>query len=43
MEPVGEGPLEVRFRKLVVELRALGWFDAARKRRLPSFPRRIGW
>ncbi|MCA9306466.1 MAG: exodeoxyribonuclease VII large subunit [Phycisphaerales bacterium] len=42
VEPVGEGPLEVRFRKLVVELRALGWFDAARKRRLPSFPRRIG-
>ncbi|MCA9282039.1 MAG: exodeoxyribonuclease VII large subunit [Phycisphaeraceae bacterium] len=41
VEAVGEGPLEVRFRKLVAELRGLGWFDAARKRRLPSFPRRI--
>lgn len=41
IEPVGAGPLEVRFRKLVAELRELGWFDPARKRKLPVFPRRI--
>ncbi len=41
VEPVGEGPLEAKFRALVAELRGLGWFDPARKRALPTFPRRI--
>jgi exodeoxyribonuclease VII large subunit len=37
----GEGDLERRFRALVEELRALGWFDPQRKRPIPVFPRRI--
>jgi exodeoxyribonuclease VII large subunit len=41
VEPVGEGAHEIRFRQLCEELRALGWFDPARKRPLPAFPRRI--
>ncbi|MDX9912017.1 MAG: exodeoxyribonuclease VII large subunit [Phycisphaerales bacterium] len=41
-EPVGEGALEARLRALVAELRGLGYFDAERKRPLPTFPRNIG-
>lgn len=41
LEPVGEGALDLAFRKLCEELRALGWLDPARKRRLPAFPRRV--
>jgi len=41
IEHVGAGPLELRFRRLVAEIRALGWFDPARKRPLPTFARRI--
>lgn len=41
IEPVGAGALELAFRKLVAEIRALGWFDQARKRPLPTFPRRV--
>ncbi|MCA9289351.1 MAG: exodeoxyribonuclease VII large subunit, partial [Phycisphaerales bacterium] len=41
LEPVGAGALELAFRKLVGEIRALGWFDPERKRALPTFPRRI--
>lgn len=41
LEPVGVGALDLAFRKLCDELRALGWFDEARKRPLPSFPRRV--
>lgn len=41
MEPVGAGELERRFRALCEELKALGWFDADRKRPLPTFPRRV--
>lgn len=41
LEPVGAGALELAYRKLVEELRGLGWFDVARKRRLPAFPRKI--
>ncbi|HZW09493.1 MAG TPA: exodeoxyribonuclease VII large subunit [Phycisphaerales bacterium] len=41
IEPIGEGAHELRFRQLCDELRALGWFDPARKRPLPSFPRRV--
>lgn len=41
IEPVGAGALELAYRKLVEEIRQLGWMDIARKRRLPAFPRRI--
>lgn len=41
IEPVGEGALDLAFRKLCEEIRALGWFDPARKKPLPTFPRRI--
>jgi len=41
LEPVGEGPREAALRKLIEEVRALGWLDPARKRRLPAFPRRV--
>ncbi len=41
IEPVGEGALDAAFRKLCDELRTLGWFDPARKRPLPAFPRTI--
>lgn len=39
--PVGAGALEMKFRALCEELRKLGYFDDARKRELPAFPRRI--
>ena len=41
LEPVGAGALELAFRRLVEEIRALGWFAPERKRPLPTFPRRI--
>ena len=41
VEPVGAGALDMEYRRLVAELRALGWFDDERKRRIPSFPRRV--
>ncbi len=41
IRPVGEGALELEFRRLCEELRALGWFDEARKRAVPAFARRI--
>lgn len=41
IEPVGAGVLEIAFRKLCEELRALGWFAPERKRELPVFPRRV--
>lgn len=42
LEPVGDGALDIAFRALCEELRALGWFAPERKRKLPPFPRRIG-
>ncbi len=42
MEPAGEGELEAALRRLVEKLRAEGLFDAARKRRLPPWPRCVG-
>jgi len=39
--PVGAGALDLAFQKLCEELRALGWFEAARKRPLPPMPRRV--
>ncbi|MEL7474063.1 MAG: exodeoxyribonuclease VII large subunit, partial [Planctomycetota bacterium] len=41
LEPVGVGELELGYRKLCDELRALGWFDDARKRAIPTLPRRV--
>jgi exodeoxyribonuclease VII large subunit len=40
-QPVGAGALDLAFRQLCDELRALGWFDEVRKRPLPTFPRRV--
>lgn len=41
LEPVGEGARELALRKLVEEIRGLGWLSPERKRALPGFPRRI--
>jgi exodeoxyribonuclease VII large subunit len=41
LAPVGAGALDLAFRKLVEEVRALGWFAEERKRAIPAFPRRI--
>ena len=41
-EPKGAGALQVAFEQLKERLAAEGLFDAARKRRLPVFPRRLG-
>lgn len=41
MEPLGAGALDAQLRALIDEARALGWLDAARKRPLPVFPRRV--
>jgi exodeoxyribonuclease VII large subunit len=42
MEPAGEGALQREFEQLKARLNAEGLFDAARKRELPTYPRRIG-
>jgi exodeoxyribonuclease VII large subunit len=42
VRPRGLGALEVAFRKLKEKLQKEGLFDAARKRPLPRFPRRVG-
>lgn len=41
IEPVGAGALELQFRALCEQLRALGYFDDERKKPLPLFPQRI--
>lgn len=41
VDPDGAGDLAARFEALCRELRALGWFDDARKRPLPVLPQRI--
>lgn len=41
MEPVGAGELELKFRALCEELRREGFFDPARKRAIPEYPRRV--
>jgi len=43
LQPKGLGALELALRKLREKLAREGLFDAARKRRLPSFPRRIAF
>lgn len=42
MEPVGAGSLQLAFEQLKERLAAEGLFDAARKRKLPPFPHRVG-
>jgi len=42
LEPQGLGALQLAFEQLKRKLSAEGLFDAARKRPLPRFPRRIG-
>ena len=42
LEEAGEGELRRRFEALKQKLAAEGLFDAARKRALPRFPRRVG-
>lgn len=41
IEPVGVGALELQLKRLIEDVRALGWLDPERKRPLPRFPRRI--
>ncbi len=41
LQPVGQGALEIRFRQLCEELRALGYFSEERKRAMPAFPEHI--
>ncbi|HEX6126519.1 MAG TPA: exodeoxyribonuclease VII large subunit [Pyrinomonadaceae bacterium] len=42
LEPVGEGARRVAFEQIRAKLAAEGLFDAALKRQLPPYPRRIG-
>lgn len=42
MEPAGQGALYEQFLRLKAQLEAEGLFDAARKRALPVYPRRLG-
>jgi exodeoxyribonuclease VII large subunit len=42
VEPKGIGALQLAFEQLKTRLAGEGFFDEARKRRLPSFPRRVG-
>ncbi len=42
LEPQGLGALQLAFEQLKRRLALEGLFDAARKRRLPAYPRRIG-
>ena len=41
LSPLGQGELDAQFRRLCAELKALGYFDPARKRPIPGFPKRI--
>ena len=41
LEPLGAGPLQVRFEQLRRRLEAEGLFDPETKRSLPAFPRRV--
>lgn len=42
LEPKGAGALQIAFEQLKAKLEAEGLFDAARKKIIPSLPRRIG-
>jgi exodeoxyribonuclease VII large subunit len=41
IQPRGVGPLELAFRQLKERLSALGYFDPARKKPIPRYPRRV--
>lgn len=41
IEPIGAGALELQLKRLVEELRALGWLSEDRKRALPIMPRTV--
>ncbi len=41
VQPKGIGPLELAFRQLKEKLSVRGWFQPARKKKLPRIPRRI--
>src|SRR4051794_7810097 len=41
IQPRGVGPLELAFRQLKERLSLLGYFDPARKKPLPRYPRRV--
>jgi exodeoxyribonuclease VII large subunit len=41
IQPKGVGPLELAFRQLKERLSLLGYFDPARKKPLPRYPRRV--
>jgi exodeoxyribonuclease VII large subunit len=41
IERAGLGALDVALKKLVEDVRALGWMDPARKREVPLLPRRV--
>ncbi len=41
LEPMGLGSLELQLRALIDELKALGYFDASKKKRPPTFPKRV--
>jgi exodeoxyribonuclease VII large subunit len=41
LEPLGQGALELAFQQLRQKLERAGLFDAARKKRIPPYPRRI--
>jgi exodeoxyribonuclease VII large subunit len=43
VEPEGLGALQLAFKQLQARLAAEGFFDPARKRPLPPFPRRVGF
>ena len=40
--PHGMGALELAFRQLFEKLQAQGWFDPARKKPIPLYPKRLG-
>ncbi|HEY5163556.1 MAG TPA: exodeoxyribonuclease VII large subunit [Terriglobales bacterium] len=42
LEPKGAGALQIAFEQLKAKLAAEGLFDAARKKPIPAFPRRVG-
>ena len=42
IEPKGLGALQLRFEQLKEKLRALGYFDEARKKPIPFLPRAVG-
>lgn len=42
LEPKGAGALQIAFEQLKAKLEAEGLFDAARKKTIPTLPRRIG-